>query len=386
MNPVQHSVWMSLAVATAAAVIVLPSTAERPYTQSEPLRERLGQAELRFNLQSELYRREHSRMLAHAAVAQRAADHSSVVFVRSPDVPEGFEQRMRKLTAKGFASLPHRDTTVRVMYVLTLDTGDVVAGTTVQRMRGRTWSADVFPPGSMASDLCVIVARAHDAHTLRPSDPRDRLSGEAWWVEPLGQCWWYAAYGAPGRGVSAWLDSTLYAPIQMHTEYSYNWDLSESAWYTDHDNDWLGRSRARLTIGACSAGRSAACDALLLANIDDNYASANTIATKGWMGVGRGWNVPANRNAATLLRRMQAALGPAEFERLWKSDAPLPETFRSINGGTLTRWIRDQANTAIPSDREQPFPELSSLALLFACIGGLIFLGTRAVARRSGFA
>ena len=381
MLTIRHSVWLTLLVAAAAAVVIMPSPTEEPFTVSDPLRTRLAYVNQRFTMQSEMLRREHSRSLARDAMQHLSRDAGAIVFVRPPDVPVAFEQRIRASVTKGFATLFRHDSQMRVVYVLTIDTGSTVAGATVQKRASQTWSLDVFPPGTIAANTCVEVVRAHDAKMLTPA--RKYEYGEPYWAEPLGPCWWYAAYGTPGRGVATWLDATHYAPIQRRGQFNREfWD-----WVRDNYEDnraWTVGSAADGAMTACAEGRVESCAALALTN--DVNAPDESMHSPDWIGQGRDWNVLPNTNAAALLRRLQSALGPDEFAKLWKSDASIPDAFRTIHGGSFTEWIQIVARQLVPENREHALPSLVSLIAVVAGAIGLILLGTRAVARRSGFA
>jgi hypothetical protein len=208
-------------------------------------------------------------------------------------------------------------------------------------------------------------------------------------------CRWYSTFGKPGRGVAAWLDSTHFAVIQVSGREAYNWrpwlvTYSFGSYYFDHDewrrDSWIGRDRSRHAMAACAEGNDAACNSLLLSNLGVPTEGGNELHTPAWIGEGRLYNVQANRDGAALLDRLVAEMGPIQFAAFWKSDEPIPQAFHSIRGGSLAEWIRTQARVVVPSERARVLPPIAAIIPLIIIAIAFILLGTRAVARRSGFA
>jgi hypothetical protein len=397
MNATARLLAYTLLATVAIAVAVFPSVEPERFASRDPLGETVDRAHARYRLQSELMRRAHSRELARAAASRTESAHAIFAVDRPSDVPEVFVQRVGSLVRALEHPAP-RDSTVRVVITFAIDTGESVAGTPAERASG-VLSMDVFPPGTVAHNACVVVVHASDAEMLAPVSPlpppgRRRIGSGLQYLSYDGRggpCAWYAKYGIPGRAIARWLDSTGYGALNADTHgswFSYNL-------ITSH----LGSgpfSFGDLQFGACYAGRTHACEAMVLGVRNDNgwQRIDGAVGTPGWTGAGR--RPPGNSNAiaARMLTELESELGPAGFARFWKSDAPVAVAFAAATGEPLGAWMsRDIRMGATSIDvRAGRVYHAGPLPTPIVCVG-LVFmvplvltLGVRAVARRGEFA
>lgn len=388
MIRLRHTVSLTLIIAASAAVIALPTPREERAARLDPFRQQLFTADARLKRASELLRREDSRSLAIAAAAT-VKSAGGLTIVRPPDVPVAFERGVRFLAERSFAALPRHDSVTRTIIVLTIDTGATVSGVPVVGTRYSMMSVDAFPPGTIAPNTCIAVVRAHYRGLLRSPEAESRFEPEKMRGR-FNACQWYRAFGTPGRGVSAWLDSTRFTAIQQDDRGAYNWLPWRQAndWEERTRNDrWVGREPSRYAMASCADGRDESCLSLLLTNIgQDRGGGGNQLPSRAWIGEGRAYNAPANMDAAALLHRLLAEMGPAQFAAFWKSDAAIPEAFSIVRGGSFATWVRTQARSVVPTERARVLPRVSAIITLIIAAAALLLLGSRAVARRSGFA
>ena len=346
-----------LGAAALLAVVLVPGEEPEYAVVVDPQRQQIAQADGRFQLQSELYRRAVGRQRAREAVERVAPSPEQLHFVRPAGVPAEIETRFRKEVLASIAWLPRRDSTMRLVYTFMVDTGGVLDGVPVAPTS--SVNSDFFPPGSVAKNVCAVVVHLGDARMVSVSGSLAAGGSWHWWSprDPLGACMWFAAYGAPGRGVTAWLDSTQYSAVRSRA-YAY------ARWLLPGNPYEMRAAERRIGLRACATTRaSAACDRFLLGRgLDPLSEHRQSLGTSGWIGNERVWNPEPNVDAADLLRTIEHELGPSAFARFWQSDDDVPTAFHAVHGGTLSTWISGFAGDAIAADPDRPLPGSSVLA------------------------
>jgi hypothetical protein len=373
MTDVRRWLLVTLGAASAIAIAVLPSYDEITFPIIDPLRHRIHAAGWRWDLHGELYRREHSRALARQSLTAPSHRVHTFDVVRPPAVPLGFEHQMTERLTRTLRGIGVRDTTIDVRLVLTVDTGNVLDGVPIRK--GNYWSTDIFPPGSVARDACIIVARAHGDQILR--EPREQ-SGEGSWGDVGAPCKWYAMYGRPGAGVISWLDSTDFAALRLDR-------VSRRLISPSYEPGWeyagYGEAPDRMHA-ACSERETGACERIMLGR---DESRAPTLRTQGWIGdrPSAGYGNPF---ATMLLIRLQRELGPELFATVWKSDQPLPVSVAAARGEPFEDWIHAHISAQTRGYKSGPIPRSAVLVAAVVFAAALFAVALAAVSRRQTFA
>lgn len=205
-------------------------------------------------------------------------------------------------------------------------------------------------PEDPTTEICTVVLRLHD----RP------LKGgriDFWDDRRLGTCGFYAKYGMPGAGMRAWLRDlapshaalALVPPRYRGLEVEPTANAARVRWAA------LRREGRGLTDRgkACLAGRPQGCQMMA----DSPYVSLNRFSN--WPrrpNVGR-----ASLNSGTpdgevpilktLLARVEARLGRERFLELWRSEAPVPETWQQVLGESPAATVRSEVALSYPTYR-----------------------------------
>ena len=173
-------------------------------------------------------------------------DTAQLVVGPASDVPAAFSNEFRESVERSFAAFPRHEPTSRLLVSVVVDTGETIAGIELDRVaKSPGWyTSDAFLPGSIAESTCSVVLRIH-------SDEFAYLKTRGWDMRTappgfgLGPCPWYSAYGNPGRGVSAWLDSTGNLAVRAKWPYGdFNGGLSfidTRFWKREERGVWLDR-------------------------------------------------------------------------------------------------------------------------------------------------
>jgi hypothetical protein len=377
MNVTRQIVAVLLAAA-AFAIMSLPGALPEPrYDRVSSIEESVRTATTYYAIRSEMLRRAHSRELARAATVSAPRSTDPVTFVRPADVPIGFERRMRAIADREIPAYTRRDTSMRVIVALALDTGSTIAGTQVLKSTGN-WSRDAFLPGAVADNACVIVARATRAAMLtEPGNPA-RWST---WEQLTEPCSWHARYGKPGRGVAAWLDSTYAIAIATRVPVPLGSDGGATVSY-------FVRGSSAATM-ACIAGRLEHCEGLMLERPYSGFGLAHIPDAALTISGGRSYSGAARAFAytlpASLLQNLEHELGETRFREFWKSDEPVPVAFERVTGQPLDRWIRKVLRRDGANYIAGPMPQRRVSLAAVVLLPALLALGIAGVTRRGTF-
>lgn len=207
-----------------------------------------------------------------------------------------------------------------------------------------------------AGEPCNVIMRlSRNTQAWSQRAGRERL---------LGTCGFYAAYGAPGPGMHAWLLST-----GMRT-----------AGYVSSPVPWVTRTEPMnpehsIELAACRAGRTAGCEELfngrrersrfyvtesrLIEPVPGVSVQAPLLYFNAYERVGRG-----------LLGEISRSLGPVTFAALWQSAESPDRAMRQLAGMTPAQWV--QQHVAGSTRPYHPGPTVPALPLM---ISALIFAG-----------
>lgn len=221
---------------------------------------------------------------------------------------------------------------------------------------------------------CTIVVSATQARM-------NRLGTDGPW-NLLGACAFYAAFGAPGTAVDAWLHSTRFASARFL--------LSPSSLAGDTSGIDLSPSdafyyRDGFQMASCRAGRAAACAAFLSPDpravppfepepaLLEELASFEPGTEVGsfYRFDGNRWNIQGG-----LLSAVENDLGPERFGELWRGPNTLADGYAAEVGRPLTDFVADYVARRMLPNRAGPglAPVSAALGMALTVLSLLIAL------------
>ena len=250
-------------------------------------------------------------------------------------------------------------------------------------------------PGALRHPVVVVAALAEDPRPSRylrwvvlPDEPTDpcvvifRFSPAAIGTERpavtdrvLGTCAFYAAFGAPGAGMSAWLRST--------SQRTAGYLLPPAAIADDTARIVISRTSSGATslpVRACAVGRAEACRRLFspeqdragFASWDPYYWSPPRVVEVEEVAVFTSTSLSSeySRVSSGLLAAMVTAVGPAQFASIWRSAQPPEEAFQSQMGEPIEAWVQRHVAARIEPYHAGALPPGSrTLAVIVLIVG-----------------
>ncbi len=285
----------------------------------------------------------------------------------APDVPELLHRQVNELLANERAARGewHGHGAVGVMVVT--DTATKLDGVTLPSLydRDRSMNTVVLPATPANGNHCVTVIRLRHRALAVPQSPlsTDRL--------PLDGCAFTDAFGAPGPKIAEWLRAARYS-------YARRLSLEEpkpadKRFYARYD---LGD----ITSMQCRGGDDAACVEAAQgtgARRDswwDSYwndlsvrAPDESVERSGEIG---GFEL-------TFLEAMVRDLGPARFQRMWRSQKPLPQAYFDETGEPFAGWVRGRLVQFYGPYHTGPLPTPNSMLLTIVAILAMAAISIR---------
>jgi hypothetical protein len=204
---------------------------------------------------------------------------------------------------------------------------------------------------------------------------------------PIGPCAWFAAFGPPGAGTKAWLDSTRYLGA---TNFGDHTGPFPSYRTIDGQGSQLQKERAVMQAFsyegnsawvACLAGRPGACQRRLLAGERATWGRLLAGNGPGYLQYGMSF-VNGPPDGGSFFASVLDEFGPQRTAALWRSAKPLPEAFLAATGEPLDPWLqRTMAAYEGVHYRAGPWLQFSSV-LVLAVIGAGLLIASLAWGRR----
>jgi hypothetical protein len=243
---------------------------------------------------------------------------ASVVF--SSDIAEPIRQSVhRALEAERAARAPWHSRG-RVAVVVASDTARLIGPGNAREWRlGRSeWVAvRTLPPSPLTDGRCVTIIR------LRARGMRDGIVFDP--QRPtMDACAMVDAFGAPGRAISAALDSSGWRAAGIFTP-----SLPDSIRRLRHLAVLSGATLGRFEDLSCLGRDTIACARIItdqLSTGDPGRLQVPFII---------GGSTPYARSASMLLDALVTEIGPAAFEKVWRSDEPFAVAYAASNGRPL---------------------------------------------------
>ena len=376
-----YPTWVALAIGLVATVVLaaLVAVSARPTrigaaaTEVEALREARYPLVRREAYASEArYRTQQAESIVQV-LAQRQWPADSLLMLGDSAVPAWQRQFVTTQMRRSWAALAPRRDGIRVVVAFVPFSSRAVA------LRASPWSAlqstAVFLPDLLDGRTCLVlkpwestrvpsasqlaaleaqwldesaelppIARGPESSTIRTiSLPARRAT--------LGACGWLAAYGPPGRGVRAWLDSTAwraaaYARFVDTPRARAPWRIE----YAPPGSPLAmlelltsGYSADVLPAQSCARGAREACTSYLAGADGLGGERGESVVERGVLmrsfeqraGAGA---VEALDPRPRFLDDLRRELGTERFAAFWKSDADFPAAFAAATGSSLDAW------------------------------------------------
>jgi hypothetical protein len=370
-----------IAIATAAALVVIGVSFARTARQDPPI----GASDAMRN-QAERYAWEARRLAARYRVlvlrdSLQAKGHlapatTSQTVIIDPRLDGAarleIESAMRRANTLASIQAPR----VPVVLAFVIDTARSVRGVSQHSQLAVHY---LLPGDSLG--VCTVLVRVGGLGPGELERVTRQLHRDRFVTGLFGPCAFYAAFGAPGPDITAWLRSTGYAftlaagwsiPARAEPRHALT-AFAMSRWM----DDWNPRD----DLLHCLAQEPAPCaaeiqairrrDGLAVWGGVVDQARGDEFSYQDWRGVG-----------ATLLSDMVREYGEERFGRFWRSDRPVADAFREATGEDLgTAAVR---RTQARFIRFETGPDMTNKALL----NGLVLLtvgliGTFAAAART---
>ncbi|MBI3567845.1 MAG: hypothetical protein HY084_06540 [Gemmatimonadetes bacterium] len=218
-------------------------------------------------------------------------------------------------------------------------------------------------PDSLGGRTCAVAFRARAIVVARPAREN-----------PLGPCFWYAAFGAPGRAMRGMLESQSFAGLsRAGIQPSPDDSLREASrvalpsvvgeMLLMQSLDYYGWGGMNLV---CVARGGPTCSASALDEYrwfgrDPSFRGSTFVWTDRfrWLNT---VSVPA----------LAAHLGPARFAQLWRSDQPFNEAFAAAAGESVDEYVRARLLRSMGGTRYHPGPWPRPFA--FAVLAAIVAL------------
>src|SRR3989441_815867 len=199
---------------------------------------------------------------------------------------------------------------------------------------------------------------------------------EDWLRSGLGPCAFYAAYGAPGKGVRRWLTKRGYdlagspawdgAPPERRESFVMYQDGTRWRW------SWWSVYRFPVTAIACLGGRTMSCEAAVLwgaeETTDDSPPQFLESDTRGW------WRSQRVLYSDRYLAEVAREVGHDRFLRFWSSTEPVDTALAAALKMPVGEWTVRWQRRFVPRLPLGAAPPTSSAAL------GILLAGLAVVA------
>jgi hypothetical protein len=240
---------------------------------------------------------------------------------------------------------------------------------------GGSYRRTVVLPES-ADDPCVVIMGLSPQNLKYPGVfATDRL---------LGSCGFYAAFGAPGRGVAQWMRATN---LELATHFQRPSSMGEGIDSIDVSS--LANEPIR-ALASCAARRGDACVHALESprtRWEDLWPWRRPSralyerapgAVPGVVAFDRyGNSIDANWLRAGLLSDLAAELGSERFGAIWRDDRSPAEAYEAREGRAFDEWIRERVLARVAPYRPGPWVAGVPLALALAVSGAAVYAGIR---------
>ncbi|OLD04775.1 MAG: hypothetical protein AUI99_02355 [Gemmatimonadetes bacterium 13_1_40CM_3_69_22] len=237
--------------------------------------------------------------------------------------------------------------------------------------------AYLFPDSSdRTTCVALIPAWLWTGTLLAVKPPARNPRVEDWLRSGLGPCAFYAAYGAPGKGVRRWLTKRGYdlagspawdgAPPERRESFVMYQDGTRWRW------SWWSVYRFPVTAIACLGGRTMSCEAAVLwgaeETTDDSPPQFLESDTRGW------WRSQRVLYSDRYLAEVAREVGHDRFLRFWSSTEPVDTALAAALKMPVGEWTVRWQRRFVPRLPLGAAPPTSSAAL------GILLAGLAVVA------
>lgn len=317
-----------------------------------------------------LYRNFRAAQDSEAAVQLFGTHHDTAaapIVTFAPDIPAALRRRVADLIASERTSRGAWSGHGAVGVMVVADTATAVEGVPLRTFRPDRPTFSILPATGANGDHCVTVIRlGHGALAGRADFSRYHL--------PLDGCAFTDAFGAPGPRIAEWLRSTRY---QFARRLALSTGVPEK--YLQY---WM-YDQGGINSMKCRGGADSACLAAVQGPQDDAF---------GYAGYWSDRSVPPPFESAeswrdiadwdeTLLEALARDLGPARFQRVWRSQRALPEAYYDETGASFAGWIRARLTSIYGRYHTGPAPTREASLLILVTILALAAISVRLAPR-----
>jgi hypothetical protein len=284
----------------------------------------------------------------------------------APDVPESLRRSVGDLISSERAARGEWRGHGAVGVMVVTDTATKIGGVELIRSYygDNRPNTVVLPATSANGNHCVTIVRLrHRALSGEVSLSPDRL--------PLDGCAFTDAFGAPGPKIAEWLRAARYS-------YARRLSLEEpkpadKRFYAPYD---LGD----ITSMQCRGGDDVVCV--------EAAQGTGPRRDSWWNGYWYDLSVPAPDESVerygeiggfelTFLEALVRDLGPARFQRMWRSQKPLPEAYFDETGEPFAGWVRGRLVQFYGPYHTGPLPTPNSMLLTIVAILAMAAISIR---------
>lgn len=290
-----------------------------------------------------------------------AARHPASAVIVDASVPVAMRSIVDSVARASWRGLGSTASAERAAIFVYVDTARFLAGMAI---RNPTPTAETFYALPEATGgRCVTL--------IRLSAASEALVGH---VAP-GICGFYAAFGAPGRRVGAWLAGTRYALARraawaapdetLDGAYGLAYGLSaDGASCLDH--------ASVACLGALGIRAVPAVTTITMSVDDEANMPAGMIADVG----ANDWEL-AGVSLERMLSDVVRDVGTSRFGAFWSSDAAPDVAFARATGASLRSWTHEWLATHLRMPADRPAPRARSLVWLALALPLLLVAAVR---------
>jgi hypothetical protein len=282
----------------------------------------------------------------------------------APDVPESLRRSVDDLISSERTARGEWRGHGAVGVMVVTDTATKIGGVELIRSYyGDNRPNTVVLPATTANgNHCVTIVRLrHRALSGEVSLAPDRL--------PLDGCAFTDAFGAPGPKIAEWLRSERYSYARRLSLAQPEIASKRVRWFGDQGN---------IQSMQCRGGDDVAC-------IDAAQEVQTWYRLYGYVPP---WAAPTAEESVesyrdigdfdeTFLEAMARDLGPARFQRMWRSQKPLPQAYFDETGEPFAGWVRGRLVQFYGPYHTGPLPTPNSMLLTIVAILAMAAISIR---------
>jgi hypothetical protein len=212
----------------------------------------------------------------------------------------------------------------------------------------------------------------------------ERFTNEGERSRVLGPCAFFVRYGAPGLGVSTWLEGggSFFADAPAHYVMDREWQQRTNRKLFGMRPMYYGSS---LMGDSCLSGRDSACSKAVLDARTARWWARVEALPEGPLTFPRYFDNSELFGEAdrAMVAQLEAEFGAVKFQKFWQSNQPVEQAFNAAFGMSLDAWVRSWGIARYGPEPMGPKVEWLTLLLSFVTIGIMVGIALLIVQRRA---